>query len=100
MQITTKFNLNEKAWTFGFDEENRQIIEVQIQGINIEFNVLHDGSIEQNELYKVGSLSGRIEVFLPKNEIYKNHEDFLEEMRKSFESRKHTFPTTINLPNE
>jgi hypothetical protein len=101
MQVTTKFNLTDRAWAFGFDAHNRDLVEVTIDLITVDFNIVKDGEIEKIVTYKISTPAYGDDIFVGENDLYKDFGDFIDSMTTKFENRKFNYPKIVaDLPND
>ena len=96
MQAYTQFSLSERVWAFRNGDQNKQIIEVSIDTINIEFDIDNDGKTMPLINYKIHTPSGD-DWYVSEHELFKDVDDFLEKMKGVFEEKKVSFPKI--LPN-
>jgi hypothetical protein len=101
MQACTKFNLLERAWTFGTGKENKQLVEVVIDTISMDFNIENDGDLVPTITYKIHTPLYGDDWYVSEPELFADLEDFKTAMEKLFEMRKFNYPKIMpNISSE
>lgn len=97
MTTTTKFNLLERVWAFSHDKGKRELIEVMIDKIVIDFNIVNDGDLEAEISYKIHIPDGNEEWYILENQLFADSNEFSAECEKIFLNRKFNFPKTQEI---
>jgi hypothetical protein len=96
MEICTKFNLMDRAWTWGKNDQSITFIhEVQIEGITVEFSVDDNGDVVPLTSYLVRKRIGGDDIWLAESELFLDDSDLITHVSILFDNRKFAFPKVV-----
>jgi hypothetical protein len=96
MEICTKFNLMDRAWTWGRNDESITFIhEVLIEGINVDVKVDDKGNEVPITSYLTRKRIGGDDIWLAESELFLDDSDLITHVSLLFDNRKLTFPKVV-----